>query len=398
MVCFKLSLILAFAVALPEGAMAQQPPDVVVSDANGNTAMGSSALINNTTGAINTAAGSGALISNSTGVNNTAFGYLALGNNSSGGENTAVGVESLTANQTGNNNTALGLETLWANTTGGNNTATGFQSLLFNTTGNDSTALGFQTLLNNSTGAANTASGTSSLMSNTVGNNNTANGFQSLFSNTSGNQNLALGYQAGYNLTSGSNNISIANAGAASDSGVVRVGTVGKQTAVFVAGILGSRVTGSAVYINSNGRLGVMASSERYKTDVATMTDNTDRLGQLRPVTFRLQDDPSATVQYGLIAEEVAKVYPELVIRGEDQSVEEVRYEELAPILLKEIQVQRAGLEAEARIVAAQAQELQRMELALAALEQVKDQVATRAAAQPTRKLDSVKVGRADRL
>ena len=103
-------------------------------------------------------------------------------------------------------------------------------------------------------------------------------------------------------------------------------------------------MTGAAVYVTAAGQLGVLASSERYKTQVASMGSSTAKLKHLRPVTFHLRSDPQAGVQYGLIAEEVAKVYPELVIRGDKGQIEGVRYEELTPMLLNEIQRQQAQL------------------------------------------------------
>ena len=124
-----------------------------------------------------------------------------------------------------------------------------------------------------------------------------------------------MGYNAGTNLTTGSNNVDIANIGLAGESGVIRIGARGVQTQAFIAGIWGTRVTGSAVYISSSGQLGVLASSERYKTDIQAMGGSTDRLDQLRPVTFRLKNEPEAPVQYGLIAEEVAQ---ELTLAASD--------------------------------------------------------------------------------
>ena len=346
--------------AVVSTAIAQQPPDVVVSDANGNTAMGSSALESNSTGEINTAAGDSALISNTTGNNNTAFGYLSLADNSSGNANTAVGVEALTDNGTGNNNTALGLEALWANTTGDNNTAAGYQALLYNSTGGNSTALGYQALLNNSTGNNNTAAGYQALY-NTNASGNTAVGYSALYNDTTGGSNtavgtgtlgaistgvsnVAVGYQAGAKLTTERNNVSIANPGVAGESGSIRIGSAGSQTATFIAGVVDSRVTGSAVFITSTGRLGVLASSERYKTDIAPLAADEDRLLKLRPVSFHLKTEPDGTLQYGLIAEEVERVYPELVIRDERGNTQGVRYEELTPMLLSEVQQQAAEI------------------------------------------------------
>jgi hypothetical protein len=149
-----------------------------------------------------------------------------------------------------------------------------------------------------------------------------------------------VGNGAGRNIT-GSYNIDIANLGTANDSGIIRIGTTGSQTAAFLAGVENSKVTGAAVYVTSSGQPGVLASSERYKTDIKPMETSADRLAQLRPVTFHLKSEPHGVVQYGLIAEEVEKVYPELVIRDAAGEIQGVRYDELAPLLLKQVQDDR---------------------------------------------------------
>jgi hypothetical protein len=159
-----------------------------------------------------------------------------------------------------------------------------------------------------------------------------------------------VGYQAGYNLTTGSNNIDIGNLGVSSESGIIRIGTAGAQTTTYVAGIVHSVITsGRPVYVSGTGQLGVFGSSERYKTDVQPMGARTGRLDQLRPVTFRMKTEPDGSVQYGLIAEEVDKVYPELVIRDEEGKIDGVRYEQLAPMLLNEVQQLKQRLASQAR-------------------------------------------------
>ena len=213
---------------------------------------------------------------------------------------------------------------------------------------NKNTGMGTDALFSNTTGYGNTASGNTALFENTTGSSNTASGYSALYWNTAGNSNTASGYEAGYNVTTGSNNIDIGNEGLAADNGAIRIGTAGSQKEVFIAGIHASKVTGSAVYVMTNGRLGVLASSERYKTAIAPMGANTAKLGQLRPVTFKLKADTEGTVQYGLIAEEVAKVYPELVIRDEQGRIDGVRYDELAPMLLNEMQKEQGKVAAQA--------------------------------------------------
>jgi hypothetical protein len=201
-----------------------------------------------------------------------------------------------------------------------------------NTTGSDNVAQGYNTLLNNTTGSRNSA----------VGRN-------ALGLNSSGFNNVALGFNAGYNQTTGHDDIYIASLGVAAESQTLRLGSQGVPgmsgiTNTYVAGIVGSPVTGSAVYVSRTGQLGVLASSERYKLDVASMGASTNKLSQLRPVTFKLKNDPQGTVQYGLIAEEVDRVYPELVIHNAEGRIEGVRYEELAPMLLNEVQQQRTEI------------------------------------------------------
>jgi hypothetical protein len=183
------------------------------------------------------------------------------------------------------------------------------------------------------------------LYGNKTGNFNTASGTDALYANTTGSSNIAEGYKAGYNLTTGSNNIDIGNLGLAAEGNTIRIGTA--QTVTYIAGISGTPVTGSAVIVSSTGQLGVTVSSERYKTAIVTMGSDTAKLGQLRPVSFKLKSDATGTRQYGLIAEEVAKVYPELVIRNVSGRIDGVRYDELAPMLLNEAQQQQQKIAAQ---------------------------------------------------
>src|ERR1700733_7534005 len=304
-----------------------------------NTAAGTNGLEDNTTGSENTAIGADALQDNTAGSQNTAVGAFALEDNDGDG-NTALGAGALEDNLSGTGNTASGEYALEDNSSGNNNTATGYNALLFNETGDKNTASGYQALYSNTTASFNTAYGFASLYTNT-GEQNSALGVYALYGNTTGSSNIAAGYRAGYNLKTGSNNIDIGNVGIAAESGVIRVGTSGKQTETFIAGIHNSTVTGSAVYVTSEGQLGVLASSERFKTDIAPMGSDTVNLAQLRPVSFKLKSDATSTRQYGLIPEEVAKVYPELVIRDSSGQIQGVRYDELAPMLLNEVQKQQ---------------------------------------------------------
>ena len=318
-----------------------------------NTASGESALYSNTTADYNTASGVNALYSNTTGNDNTASGYNALYSNISGGNNTASGFDALYSNSTGNNNSAVGNSALYRNKTGLQNTASGSDALYANTTGDSNTASGYGALYTNN-GSSNTASGYEALYANSSGINNTANGVHALASNTSGSNNVADGWHAGYNLTTGSNNIDIGNAGLAGDTNTIKIGTQSTQTKTVIAGIYGVSVSGAIVMINSAGQLGAVVSSERFKTAIAPMGSTSEKLQQLRPVTFHLKTDPHGALQYGLIAEEVAKVYPDLVVRNESGRIDSVRYDELAPMLLNEVQQQQQRMAAQDQHSAAQ--------------------------------------------
>jgi hypothetical protein len=256
---------------------------------------------------------------------NTAFGDGALENNQ-GFENSAFGVNALFNNITGMNNTASGFSALLSNTAADNNTATGAFAL-FNTIGRGNTADGVSALGNNSTGFRNTASGASALEGNTTGNNN-----------------IAVGWSAGSNLTTGSDNIEIGSLGVSHDDSTIRLGTQGTQTSAFIAGVSSTAITGVDVVVSSNGQLGVAASSVRYKRDIRSLDDRSQGLWQLRPVTFRYKQDPQGQRQYGLIAEEVAKVYPELVVHDNKGQIQSVQYRELIPLMLNELQHQQEAL------------------------------------------------------
>jgi Chaperone of endosialidase len=359
-----------------------------------NTASGFEALLHDTTGSANTASGDSALFFNTTGFQNTASGFDALANNTTGDNNAAFGDEALFSNTTGDNNAAFGHDALLSNTAGFQNTASGVNALLFNTTGNNNTASGYSVLYSNQAGADNTASGYEALYANSSGSNNTASGVNALFENTTGNDNtasgqgalksnttgstnIAMGYLAGLQLTTGSHNIDIGNQGAAGESGTIRIGTGATQKATFIAGIKGVSVTGSAVMVSSTGQLGVTVSSERFKTAIEPMGSNTAKLQQLRPVMFHLKTDPKGALQYGLIAEEVAKVYPDLVIRDEKGRIDGVRYDELAPMLLNEVQQQRTQMTEKIDAQAAEIRDLKQQMAELKALNQA-TQVALR--------------------
>jgi len=273
--------------------------------------------------------GTGALLHNMASAN-VAIGNGSLGANSTGIKNTSVGTYALSANSTGSLNNAFGSGALMLNTDGGWNVAVGTGALSYNIHGNSNAAVGYETLVNNSTG-----------------NYNTSVGFRAAHTNTSGSYNLALGHRAGFNITTGSNNIDISNQGLASDSSTIRIGEQGTQRKAYIAAIYGSTVVGSAVVVSSSGQLGVASSSRRYKEDIQPMGDVSDRLMNLQPVTFRYKEADQAgnkSIQYGLIAEDVDTVMPELVVRNEDGSPETVAYHVLPSLLLNEYQKQHQEL------------------------------------------------------
>jgi hypothetical protein len=249
-------------------------PQNYVNNINEHTASGVNALCANTTGNNHTASGSSALngvSGKSTGSNNTAIGFNALYSYTTGIKNTASGVNALYSNSSGSGNDADGYGALYENTSGDYNTAVGYETLYGNTTGTENNATGYATLEANITGSYNNAMGVKALFENISGSQNSAVGYGPLYSNTNGNYNIALGYFAGFNLTTGDNNIDINNRGVAGESGVIRIGIQETQVATYIAGIYNVPLTGNTVVVTSSGQLGVVGSSERFKTAVAPM-------------------------------------------------------------------------------------------------------------------------------
>ena len=290
---------------------------------------------------------------------NTAFGTNALISNTTGTQNSAFGVSALELNTSGYGNTATGWDALYFNTTGFFNTATGLSALEGNGGGIGNTATGLSALANNDGGDENTATGWNALYFSS-GDDNTAIGAYALQDNTSGGYNIAVGVEAGLNLTTGSNNIDIGNQGSRANANAIRIGTRGTQTATYIAGINGpGPFSGLPVVVNpQTGQLAVFGfSSARYKRNIRDMGDASDGLLKLRPVSFRYKQDPAGALQYGLIAEEVERVYPELVTHGEDGKVEGVRYELLPALLISEVQRRaKEGKQKDAEIAALQRQ------------------------------------------
>jgi hypothetical protein len=304
------------------------------------------------------------------GINNSAFGFAALANNQ-GSYNTGIGAAALYVNSGGNFNTATGFAALYSNggsdntangfdalnfnTFGGDNTADGFMALFRNDLGTDNTAVGSQTLFAN-TGSNNTGIGSGPLFSNGTGNDNTAVGFEALISNTTGSRNIALGSGAGSALGTGGpgdDNIEIGNDGGGFDAGTIRIGDQAIQGACFIAGIFGVTATGplSAVGINASGQLATSSSSRRFKKEIKPMDKTSEAILAFKPVTFRYKNDDKGTPQFGLIAEEVAEVNPDLVTRDNNGELYSVRYEAVNAMLLNEFLKEHKAFLAERRKV-----------------------------------------------
>ena len=244
--------------------------------------------------------------------------------------NTAEGEDALFSLTTGFDNVAIGYEALFNNTTGIENTGSGYRALYSNTTGTRNTATGNGALSRNTTGGHNTADGLHGMFLNTTGKHNTGVGAFVLSANTFGSNNIALSSNGGANVTTGSNNIEIGASGVAAEANTIRIGKSGTQKKTFVAGIRGVTVaSGVGVIVGTNCQLGTIQSSARYKDDIKPMDKASEAILALQPVTFRYKEelDPDGMLQFGLIAEEVAKVNPDLVVGDEDGKVNTVRYE-----------------------------------------------------------------------
>jgi hypothetical protein len=297
---------------LPRAQAVSPPPDGAYAGAN--TAEG----------------GSGTLFSLTTGTNNTAIGSQALFSLTTGVQNTAVGAQALKSN-TAVQNTADGFQALALNTTGFGNTATGWRALVANTTGLHNTADGFSALLRNTMGSHNTASGDDALSANTTGSFNTVDGAHSLVVNSTGSGNTVLGFGAGNSVTTANNVICIG----------ANVAGVNVTNSCFIGNIFGADATGGdPVFITSNGKLGTInpPSSARFKEEIKPMSKASEAILALKPVTFRYKKefDPNGVPQFGLVAEEVERVSPDLVKRDRDGKLQTVRYDAVNAMLLNE--------------------------------------------------------------
>jgi len=277
----------------------------------------------------NTAEGQNVLLSLTSGTFNTAVGFSSLQNITMGNLNTATGAAALFANKA-DQNIATGAAALLSNTSGANNTADGTFTLAANTVGQGNTAIGTGALSNNTIGSQNTAIGASALRHNTTANGNTADSFSALFNNTTGNENTAIGDLAGFNQTTGSNNVYIG-------SGIT--GVAGESNACYIASIFGqASANGVQVLIGSDNKLGTSTSSKRFKDDIKPIGPASEALFALKPVTFRYKReiDPARRLQLGLVAEDVAKVDPGLVVLDKEGKPYSVRYDQVNAMLLSE--------------------------------------------------------------
>ena len=312
----------------------------------GNTATGFKALFRNTTGFSNTANGNSALFSNTTGEGNTASGSGALGNNTTGVANVAVGAGALFANTNSASNTAVGTNALEANTTGSENTAIGDEALTISNGGNNS------------------ALGHFALFRNTSGNFNTAIGDEALFSNTTGSLNIAIGRSAGSGVITADNVICIGSNLSGADV----------SNSCFIGNIRGVTTTNPdaiPVLIDSAGQLGTASSSRRFKSEIKPMDQASESILALKPVTFHYRSDKKSTPQFGLIAEEVADINPDLVVRDNHGQIYTVRYDAVNAMLLNEFLKEHRKVE---KLEANAAKQQKQIEILTAGLQKVNTQ------------------------
>ena len=356
-----------------------------------NTGIGSGALFRNTTAADNTAVGFIALLFNTTGQFNTANGAGTLVNNTIASFNTAVGFDALFSNDTGSFNTAVGAGALLTNTAEGN-TATGSGALLRNTTGIENTATGESALFNSTTGNRNTAIGTDALVNNTTGGFNVAAGFNALGDNTTGNSNIALGGNALSSIVVGSNNTAVGAIAGINSTGDGNVyvgagvlGVAGESNHTYIRNIKGTTVSGGnsdAVTVDlTTGLVGHLSSSARYKESIKPMGDSSEALYRLKPVTFRYKKEVDRTQSstFGLIAEQMAEVEPDLVTCNSEGQPEGVHYEQVNAMLLNEFLKEHRQVEAQRALIERQQKQIDAL---TAGLERVNAELAT---ASPSR-------------
>ncbi len=295
----------------------------------------------------NTFLGSGAGNFVVTGINNTGVGTAALTSNTGGSYNTASGLAALASNQNGSVNTANGALSLLSNLSGSANVAVGFVSLISNQTGSANTAVGLASLASNVSGDANTSVGIGALNTNVSGSNNVAVGSGALDSST-GSNNIAIGTNAGDLLVTGNDNVYIAHPGTANETGFIRIGTLLTQIETYIQGIFGSAVGlgGLPVEVDATGKLGTVVSSAEFKENISNMGMDSAKIYDLNPVVFSYKNDNKKDMHYGLIAQEVAEVFPSLVVYDANNQPFAVRYQVLPVLLLNEVQKHQASIEA----------------------------------------------------
>jgi hypothetical protein len=286
----------------------------------------------------NNGEGIGVLVSRTTGVWNTGTGFEALNHLTAGNQNTATGLRALTNDTNGGFNTAVGALSLFSNTSGFFNSATGAYSLAHNTDANYNTANGYGALYYNTEGQYNTATGFGALYRNVSGGGNTANGYGTLAANTTGSNNTALGIFSGSGVTTA--------------NGVIAIGSSGANVSnsCFIGNIFGTTVSGgTAVFIDTFGQLGTVSSSRRFKKEIKSMEQASEAILALKPVTFHYKSDTKDTPQFGLIAEEVAEVNPDLVVRDAASEIYTVRYDAVNAMLLNEFLKEHSKIEQQDR-------------------------------------------------
>ncbi len=344
-----------------------------------NTAVGFFALENNDLGNYNTAIGAGALFATADSVMNTAVGAGALLLNTGGTNNTATGAFALINNRSGTGNTAIGNQALQNNVDASGNTAVGALAMLANTDGSINTALGDNALRSNTTGAHNTAVGESALFSTTASDGNTAVGESALFLLDGGSNNIALGTNAGQMLQTGDGNLYI---------GADMPGQMSESNHTYISNINTTSVSGAGtdtVTIDlMTGLLGHLSSSRRYKEEIQSMDSASETLYRLKPVTFRYKKEINArqSLEYGLVAEDVADVDPNLAIRNKDGEIESVRYTAVNAMLLNEFLKEHHRVE---ELKSAIAQERQEFEAAFVLQQKTTEALVARLNKQETR-------------
>jgi endosialidase-like protein len=295
----------------------------------------------------------------------TAEGCKALQNLTSGVGNTGIGWYSLFTNSIGNFSTGLGAGALALNNAD-NDTAVGAAALLLNSSGTNNTAVGTTALVSNVSGSQNTAIGSSALFNNTTADNNTAIGLTAL-GNATGQGNIGIGAFGGNNITTGEFNIEIFSPGLSTDDRTIRIGDA-THTATYIGGISGATVPGGvAVIVGNDGHLGTIVSSKRFKDEIKPMNTTSEAIFALKPVTFRYkqQIDPKGISNFGLVAEDVEKVNPDLVARDKEGKPYTVRYDQINAMLLNEFLKEHKAFVEEQRKVQEQAATIDQLKRAL---------------------------------